>query len=184
MSQQRGLLAAAAVTGSRRTFIMWGHLALQAYPHSTLTGLVQFLGRLSSPLQPGGIKVAPFVLGFISAAVRAPGRRRRRRRRSWEASRRLRLPLVQAEQPRHVASEKKSPVELVLCEARGCSSSSSSSVTAHACHAAIFCASASGSAGFIEEQQRRLATDEHALISLAAQTSVFTRGHSRNPTQN
>lgn len=62
----------------------------------TLTGLVELLGRLSSPLQPGGIEVAPFVLGFISTATGASGRRR-----CWwwwrlgrETGRHLRLTLV------------------------------------------------------------------------------------------
>lgn len=67
-----------------------------------LTGLVEFLGRLSSPLQPGGIEVAPFVLGFISTATGASGRRwwwwwwLRREARGY-----FRLPLIQTEQPRH-----------------------------------------------------------------------------------
>lgn len=69
----------------------------------TLTRLVEVLGRLSSPLQPGGIEVAPFVLGFISSATGASRRRRRRwrRRLSGETGGRFRLPLIQSEQPRH-----------------------------------------------------------------------------------
>lgn len=71
-------------------------------PSRTLTGLVELLGRLSSPLQPGGIEVAPFVLGFISTAAGASGRRRRRWwRLNRETGRHFGLPLVQAEQPRH-----------------------------------------------------------------------------------
>lgn len=78
-------------------------LANTASQQLTLTGLVEVLGRLSSPLQPGGVEVAPFVLGFISTAAGASRRRRRRRRRlRREPGRRFGLPLVQAEQPRHV----------------------------------------------------------------------------------
>lgn len=68
-----------------------------------LTGLVEFLGRLGSSLQPGGIEVAPFVLGFISPSAGSSGRRRRRWRLYREPRRWLRLPFVQAEQPRHVS---------------------------------------------------------------------------------
>lgn len=65
-------------------------------PSRTLTRLVEVLGRLSSPLQPGGIEVAPFVLGFISPATGASRRRRRRwrRRLSGETGRHFRLPLI------------------------------------------------------------------------------------------
>lgn len=72
-------------------------------PSRTLTRLVEVLGCLSSPLQPGGIEVAPFVLGFISPATGASRRRRRRwrRRLSGETGRHFRLPLIQSEQPRH-----------------------------------------------------------------------------------
>lgn len=73
----------------------------------TLTWLVELPGRLSSPFQPGGVEVAPFVLGFISAAAAATtgasGRRCRwrRRRLNGEAGRHFRLSLVEAEEPRH-----------------------------------------------------------------------------------
>lgn len=59
-----------------------------------LTRLVEFLGRLSSPLQPGGIEVAPFVLGFISIATGTSGRRWRRLWWSREARGYFRLPLI------------------------------------------------------------------------------------------
>lgn len=70
-------------------------------PLGILTGLVELLGRLGSPLQPGGIEVAPFVLGFISTAAGASSRRRRRRRLGRQTGRRFGLAPVQSEQPRH-----------------------------------------------------------------------------------
>lgn len=124
----------------------------------TLTWLVELPGRLSSPLQPGGVEVAPFVLGFISSAAAtttgASGRRRRwrRRRLNGEAGRHFRLSLVEAEEPRHFKENEWNSYEwtvppLVLPPLHICQCTSSTRVSRRS-H--LICASLSQNAGFAE----------------------------------